>query len=503
MKRMKKNVLFSLLLLTGAGAFSQNLKTPSVSPPARLDQQIGLTNTTLIYSRPGVKGRKVFGELVPFGQVWRSGANEATKIRFDRPVFIDINKLDPGAYGIYSIPGAAEWTWIISRDTALWGDRGYNPDHDLLRFKVKPESLGERVETLEFRWMNIATERAELVLEWEYTRVRLPVRFYTQDQMALLIESHLGDQAKGQDYYQAARYYLDNGLDGMQALRWINKAIEMNGEQAGMLRYKGLLELSLKDTASAVVSLNKSLDLARQIPNADYIRMNEFSLQSLSRTPAPLPAQEILARSIAWHDPGHKWETGSLSLSLYESRPGNGYRLSDILIDNEHGVFEMTRRQEKELIYRRSSPEGCEVMVNGAEKFFPQAEDIQSLRCKDNARYSNYYSYLWGLPMKLKDPGAIVAPTAYVRDFYGRQLYEVHVTYAEGVGSDSWYFYFDPVNFALSGYRFYHNESAGDGEYILLEGETEVDGFRIPSKRHWYTHQGRAYLGTDEVILKN
>ena len=174
---MKKNVLFSLLLLTGAGAFSQNLKTPSVSPPARLDQQIGLTNTTLIYSRPGVKGRKVFGELVPFGQVWRSGANEATKIRFDRPVFIDINKLDPGAYGIYSIPGAAEWTWIISRDTALWGDRGYNPDHDLLRFKVKPESLGERVETLEFRWMNIATERAELVLEWEYTRVRLPVRF--------------------------------------------------------------------------------------------------------------------------------------------------------------------------------------------------------------------------------------------------------------------------------------------------------------------------------------
>lgn len=497
---MKKIVFLLVLGICAGPGAAQKLITPPASPPSILRQQIGLTPTTLTYSRPSVLGRKIFGELIPFGQIWRAGANEATKIRFERPVQIADTRIQPGAYGIYAIPDPNKWTWVLSRDTALWGDRGYNPANDILRLEARIEPLTERVETLEFRWMNLTHQGADLVLEWENTRTRLPIGVFTNEQMAESIQNLQGDKITGDEYYRAARYYLDNGLDRMQALRWINKRIEKDGEQFGVLRYKALLELELGDTASATATMNRSLDLARTAGNTHYIRMNEQSLKNWAKTPAPLSAENILARSIAYHDPEGKWPTGALSLSLYESRPGGDYRLSDILIDNGNGIFELNRKQGKDVTWRRSGPDSCQVLINGEEKMFVEAMDIHVLRCKDNERYRNYYTYLWGLPMKLRDPGTVVHPTAWLKDFYGRSLYEVKVTYLEEVGRDSWYFYFDPESFALAGYRFYHDEKAGDGEYILLEGEKNVNGFIIPSKRDWYTHQGRLFLGSDEVI---
>lgn len=112
----------------------------------------------------------------------------------------------------------------------------------------------------------------------------------------------------------------------------------------------------------------------------------------------------------------------------------------------------------------------------------------------------DYYQYLWALPMKLKDPGTIIDPNVHARDFFGQELLEVRVTYDQEVGNDIWYFYFHPDTYALSGYRFYHDESKNDGEYILIEGEKQVNGMKIPARRHWYTHTDRRLLGTDEII---
>ncbi len=336
---MKKSFFFLVLLCCGLAGSAQKLLTPPASPPATLHQQIGLTKTTLICSRPSVSGRKIFGELIPFGQIWRTGANEATRIRFDQPVLIGENKLQPGAYGVYSIPGETEWIWVFSRDTSLWGDRSYNPDNDVFRLKTRTEPLVDRVETLEFRWMNLTHQGADLVLEWENTRARLPVQVYTNDQVAESIQYLQGDKITGDEYYRAARYYLDNGLDRMQALRWINKRIEKDGEQFGVLRYKALLELELGDTASATATMNRSLDLARTAGNTHYIRMNEQSLKNWTKTPAPLSAENILARSIVYHDPEGKWQTGALSLSLYESRPGGEKNVNGFIIPSKRNWY--------------------------------------------------------------------------------------------------------------------------------------------------------------------
>jgi hypothetical protein len=114
--------------------------------------------------------------------------------------------------------------------------------------------------------------------------------------------------------------------------------------------------------------------------------------------------------------------------------------------------------------------------------------------------YRNYYTYLWGLPMKLRDPGTIIDDNVHRVNFFGQELLEMKVTYHEEVGGDIWYFYFHPETYALSGYRFYHDEAANDGEYILLEDEAQIGDFRIPAQRHWYTHGERQYLGSDEVV---
>ncbi len=480
--------------------FAQTVETPSTSSAVELRQDIGLTRTVLTYHRPSMLGRSVFGELIPFGEIWRTGANEATTISFDRPVNIGDQDIAAGTYSVYTIPGQETWFWVLNGDTSLWGARGYDPGKDVLRFQARPRQLPLPKETMELYWTDISHTDANLTLAWANTQVQLPVHFFTTEQVQKSISAHLNNSSSGSDFYRAARYYLDNDLDLDQALEWMEQRVELEGEQFGILRYKALIEKKLGKEEQAVTSMQRSLEMAREADNEHYVRMNEKSLQSWSEKPFALSGREVVDRSIQYHDTTDSWHSGRFKFTLNESRPGAPYRITQLEIDNGRDAFTMERIQGKEHSFRHSGPEGCTVLINGEEIPFIEAESIETLKCRENGRYRNYYTYVWGLPMKLKDPGTIIEPSVVQRDFMGKSLLEVKVNYEEGVGTDEWYFYFDPESFALRGYRFYHDPILGDGEYISLEGEAEIGNLRLPAKRSWYLHQGNRYLGTDEIV---
>ncbi|MCB9082535.1 MAG: DUF2911 domain-containing protein [Lewinellaceae bacterium] len=478
------------------------LVTPAASPRTQLSQDIGFTTITLQYSRPAVNGRKIFGELQPYGVLWRLGANESSKIRFSRPVKIADREVPAGTYALYAIPGATQWTWILNRDTSLWGERGYRQEADLLRTTVSPEVIPNRVERMELHFEDMNFHGGDLVLDWENTRVRLPIRVDTDAEVEARIKATLAAKPTGTDYYNAARYYLDNGRDLKQARQWMEQRVALEGEQFGILRYKALLEYQLGDTLQARQTMLRSLELAQQAGNEHYVRMNQRSLQDWTWQPAGLAGAEIIRRSIAYHDPGNQWAQGKFQLALYESRPGGTGRFTELYLDNGQGRFELRQQRETNFFLRIVSADTCQSWLNGRNDLSPAEQQRQRMDCAGTQFFRNYYAYLWGLPMKLTDSGTQIDPQAKRRNFFGEDLLEVRVTYSPEVGKDVWYFYFNPQTFALRGYRFYHDEAKNDGEYILLQGELSNQGLKIPARRQWYTHQGREFLGED-VLLEN
>ncbi len=215
----------------------------------------------------------------------------------------------------------------------------------------------------------------------------------------------------------------------------------------------------------------------------------------------PSAAESLIERSIAYHDPGGRWDTAEIRLRIAESRPGGETRTTEILMAPGAGTMSVQRETAAgamafevagEEVRSSSAPPDPEA-GDGASAG-PGLDDAQVLRLR------NYYLYLWGLPMKLRDPGTIVAPTPEPEVYDGRQTLRVRVTYDPEVGGDTWYFYFDPESARLLGYRFYHDEAANDGEYIHLSGEIEGGGLRLPARREWFTHQGDEFLGADEAV---
>ena len=497
-------ILLNTFLLLLPFTLLAQLNIPPSSAPAELRTQIGLTNFTITYHRPSVKGRVIFSELLPYGQVWRTGANEATRIQFDQDIRIGGDPLAAGTYAIYTIPQKEDnWTIILNADTTLWGARGYDESKDVARFMLPAKALPERVETMEFRWMDITHTSAKLCLEWENIRLSIPIEVLTNEQVnASIAEELTPANTKGNDYYRAARYYLDNGLDLKQAKVWMDKRIELGGEQFGIMRYQAFIERKLGNLDAANRIMERSLELAEAAPNPHYVRMNTQTLQQWNKeVVSSLSGGELIDKSIAYHAPKGEWEKGGITLSLHESRPGGNYRITDLEINIAEEKFILYQRRGPDLIFRSLLSGGCLFALNGRTHDFTEEEIRQfRLSCESNELYRDYYTYLWALPMKLKDTGTIIDPQVHRVDFFGDELLEVKVTYSEEVGADIWYFYFDPETYALSGYRFYHDEAANDGEYILLEDEVEVGHLRIPAKRHWYTHKDRRYLGTDEIL---
>lgn len=259
------------------------LEFPQASPPCKLEQRIGLTDVSVHFSRPGVKGRKVFGVLEPWGQVWRTGANEATTIEFSQDVVFGGADVPAGTYTLFSIPGEKEWTVILNKTTGQWGAYAYDEKTDLARVKAKPQALAETVETFAFGFSDVRATSANLYFEWE--RVRVPVVIETRVVETLvpqIAEVMAGTGEK--PYFAAAMFYYDNGLDMKQAAAWIDQAIAKQPDALWMIYRKGLILEKLGDKPRALEAARKSLELASKAKGLlkdEYTRLNQALIERL------------------------------------------------------------------------------------------------------------------------------------------------------------------------------------------------------------------------------
>lgn len=256
---------------------------PALSPTAVLNQKVGLGEITVEYARPGVKGRKIFGGLEPYGAVWRTGANSATKVAFSTPVKIGGTELPAGAYALYSIPGQNEWTVIFNKVTGEWGAYSYNEANDAVRVKVKPVVLAELVETFTIDINDIRADAATLNLEWEHTRVAVPLQFNVVDSVVAQIEAAMASGAtlpRGL-YFSAAQFYFENNLDLTKAKTWVEEATKGDKPPFYMLHWKAKILAKVGDKAGATAAAKASIAAAEGPAKAEYTRLNETLLASL------------------------------------------------------------------------------------------------------------------------------------------------------------------------------------------------------------------------------
>ncbi|THH34970.1 DUF6503 family protein [Neolewinella litorea] len=489
-----------LFLLLPARATTQ-FAAPPASQAASVAVTVGYTDMTVSYHRPSVRNRLIFGHLIPYDEVWRAGANENSLLHFSTPVTIAEYPIGAGTYSLYVIPRQdGNWTWILNSKTDRWGAQGYTAADDVLRVETSAERLDQRTETLEYRWMNVGHGGAELVLEWEWYRVRLPVAVDTDARVAREAASHLSPAQDPNDYYEAARYYLETG-NLPEAKRWIDRWAAATGPQFGRTRRQALIEREIGNDSLAFELLRTSLALARDAGNDHYVRMNEHTLREWTRRPVDFSPDSLLARSIAYHDPGGNWGKLAYTLTLAESRPGDDTRLTEFTLSPVASYFSIEQQSGGERFTLGLTGNDFRYTYLGQSALPDSLRRARHLTRERTQVLRDYYGYLWGLPMKLTDPGTLLQPQVHRVWYDGRELLELEVRYTPEAGGDVWFFLFDPETFALSGYRFYHAaEGPGTGEYILLEDETEVAGLRLPAVRHWYQTAENRYLGTDRVV---
>ena len=212
-------------------------------------------------------------------------------------------------------------------------------------------------------------------------------------------------------------------------------------------------------------------------------------------------AEVILSKSIEYHDPEGKWGQYKGSFTVELTTPGQDPRISEIQMDQPQSAFQLKMTQGETTKTYGMNKDQCQLTFNGNADFPEEVADEHRLTCERAQMYRDYYSYLYGLPMKLRDPGTQLSPEVQKRSFKGKEYLVLKVTYDVEVGKDTWYFYFNPNTYAMEVYQFFHDEAANDGEYILLEGIFELDGMRLPKTRTWYTNKEEKLLGTD--TLKN
>ena len=222
---------------------------------------------------------------------------------------------------------------------------------------------------------------------------------------------------------------------------------------------------------------------------------NESAAYAIPRT----PAGELLGRALAHHDPDAQWLRRPIVLQWVSSQPGNEERVADLAIDNRRGAFALNMRHRGHHLDYHVEGDELSVKVDGSTEISPDVREAVSLHREDGLMWRNYFLFLVGLPMKLTDEGASMAPQTESTRFQGEAVQAIHVTYETDDGYPHWAFYFDPVSAALVGARFWRQAPDGDGEYIVMEGEIESGALRMPARRHWYMNADDAFLGTDEV----
>ncbi|WP_222101998.1 DUF2911 domain-containing protein [Fluviicola chungangensis] len=269
-----KAVLFLAFGMLSLGAAAQKITVPAPSPLQTVTQKFGLGEVTVEYSRPGVKGRTIFGDVVPYGKIWRTGANATTKITFTDEVKLEGNVVKPGTYGLYTIPNKDSWEIMLYKDLTLNGNVGdYKTENEVLRFKVKAIKIPMKMESLMINIGDISATESKLMLLWENTVIAIKM---TTDIDARVMQS-IDESMKSEkpEYFRAASYYFDNGKDLKQALVWATKATEENPTAFYMFNLKARIEYKLGDKAAGKASAEKSIALAKDAKNDDYVALGE------------------------------------------------------------------------------------------------------------------------------------------------------------------------------------------------------------------------------------
>lgn len=271
-KNTRNAILFAALGMLSLHTTAQKISMPAPSPLQTVNQKFGLGEITIEYSRPSVKGRTIFGDIVPYGKIWRTGANATTKITFTDDVKVEGKEVKAGTYGLYSIPNKDTWEIMLYKDLTLNGNVGdYKTENEIARFKVKSAKMPMKIESLMINIADITATEATVALLWENTAVSFKV---TTDIDARVMKS-IDESMKSDkpEYFRAAGYYFDNNKDLKQALTWVDKATAENPKAFYMFYLKAKIEYALKDKAAGKASAEKSIELAKEAKNDDYVAL--------------------------------------------------------------------------------------------------------------------------------------------------------------------------------------------------------------------------------------
>lgn len=274
-----KKILFLFAIAVGNISFAQTLSTPQPSTTQTIKQNFGLSAIELSYSRPNAKGRTVIGDLVPFGKVWRTGANQATTLTFGDDVTIGDKKITAGKYGLLAIPDKENWILIITKQLDVTSPAAYKEENDVVRINVKPVALKEKVETLTIQFINVKASTCDLNLQWENTSITFAVSTDVDSKVMSQIDNIMTKD--NLPYFTAALYYMDNGKDLNKALTWFNKATDQNPTAFYMFYQKASCLNKLGKKTEAIATATKSRELSIAAKNADYIKLNEDLLKTL------------------------------------------------------------------------------------------------------------------------------------------------------------------------------------------------------------------------------
>jgi hypothetical protein len=272
--------LFTLVFACFFTQVQAQIKTPAQSPTSKITQEVGVSEVSVEYSRPSARGRKIFGDLLPYGEMWRTGANASTKITFKDNVVVKGQKLDAGSYALYTVPGEKEWAVIFYKNTKFWGTPGkdYDGNDEALRFMVPVTALGNNVETFTIGFDNLGNSKFDMNLDWERTRITLPIDLNTDEKVMADIKKTL-EGPDGRTFYSAAQYYFQEGKNLDEALTFCNTALEKQGEKFWMLRLKSQILAKQGKYKDAIAVAEKSTEIATKEGNADYPRMNAKSIE--------------------------------------------------------------------------------------------------------------------------------------------------------------------------------------------------------------------------------
>ena len=259
---------------------AQQLRTPAASTTTTVRQDFGLSFVELNYSRPSMKGRKIFGDLVPYGKVWRTGANNATTITFGDTVMIGGKKVNPGKYGLLTIPEAGSWTIIVTKQLNVTSPDAYKQDQDVARVKAEVQAMPFPIETFTMVFGDIKSNSMGLAMLWENAVVELPITTDVDSRVMAQINQLM--ERDNRPYFGAGMYYLENGKDLNKAITWFDKAIEQNPKAFWIYHQRANALAKLGKKQDAIASAKKSIDLAKEAKNDDYVELNEKLLKTLN-----------------------------------------------------------------------------------------------------------------------------------------------------------------------------------------------------------------------------